>query len=86
MGKIPNNSAVEHFPKWDSNALMIILVRTLILMLTTMMTNVMRVVVVVVSIAGRQAVPTDVGGWSGIIVPNHQTLATTSRSVQNPML
>ena len=66
---------------------MIILVRTLILMLTTMMTNVMRVVVVVVvSIAGRQAVPTDVGGWSGIIVPNHQTLATTSRSAQNPML
>ena len=27
----------------------------------------------VVFIAGRQAVPTDVGGWSPIIVPNHQT-------------
>ena len=77
----------EHFPKLNSTALIIILVRTFILMLTTMMTNVMRVVeVVVVSIAGRQAVPTDVGGWSGIIVPNHQTLATTSRSAQNPML
>ena len=32
--------------------------------------------------AGVQAVPTDVGGWSPIIGPNHQTLATTSRSVR----
>ena len=53
-------------------------------MLGTRMTNVMMVVVVEeVSIAGWRAVPTDVGGWSGIIVPNHQTLATTSRSVQS---
>ena len=56
-------------------------------MLGTRMTNVMMVEEVEeVSIAGWRAVPTDVGGWSGIIVPNHQTLATTSRSAQNPML
>ena len=38
--------------------------------------------VVLVWMAGAQAVPTDVGGWSPIIGPNHQTLATTSRSVR----
>ena len=49
-----------------------LMIRTIMTIMTTMKTNVI-LRLVVVSIAGWLAVPTDVGGWSPIIVPNHQT-------------